>query len=122
MFDNISTALPNVSTGKTRALAVMSTTRHRSLPNVPTFDELGIKNAEVISWFGIMVPTGTPQTIIDTLGRIIRGSAETSDFQGQVVKLGMDPVALGPSEAQKFWQGEVDKWETVIKAAQIPLQ
>jgi tripartite-type tricarboxylate transporter receptor subunit TctC len=105
MFDNISTALPNVTAGKTRA-----------------FDELGIKNAEVISWFGIMAPTGTPQAIIDTLGRIIRTNAETADFKDRVIKLGMDPVAMGPAESQKFWIGEVDKWETVVKASQIPLQ
>ncbi|MFM9970158.1 MAG: Bug family tripartite tricarboxylate transporter substrate binding protein [Burkholderiales bacterium] len=122
MFDNISTALPNVASGKTRALAVMATARHRLLPNVPTFDELGIKNAEVTSWFGIMVPAGTPPDIIATLGRIIRTNAETADFQDKVVKLGMDPAAMGPAEAQKFWIGEVDKWETVIKASQIPLQ
>ncbi len=122
MFDNISTALPNVTAGKTRALAVMATARHRLLPNVPTFDELGIKNAEVISWFGIMAPTGTPQAIIDTLGRIIRTNAETADFKDRVIKLGMDPVAMGPAESQKFWIGEVDKWETVVKASQIPLQ
>lgn len=122
MFDNLSTAIPNIASGKTRAFAVMSTTRHRLLPNVPTFDELGIKNAEVTSWFGIMVPAGTPQAIVDTLGRIIRTNAETADFQDKVVKLGMDPTAMGPTDAQKFWIGEVDKWEAVIKASQIPLQ
>ena len=76
----------------------------------------------MISWFGIMAPTGTPQAIIDTLGRIIRSNAETADFKDRVIKLGMDPVAMGPAESQKFWIGEVDKWETVVKASQIPLQ
>lgn len=122
MFDNLSTAIPNVASGKTRAFAVMAPARHRLLPNVPTFDELGIKNAEVISWFGIMAPAGTPQPIVETLGRIIRTNAETADFQDKVAKLGMDAAAMGPAEAQKFWLGEVDKWETVVKASKIPLQ
>lgn len=122
MFDNLSTAMPNVVAGKTRAFAVMSPARHRLLPSVPTFDELGIRNAEVISWFGIMVPAGTPQPIIDTLGRIIRTNAETADFQDKVAKLGMDAAAMGPVESQKFWIGEVDKWEAVVRASQTPLQ
>jgi tripartite-type tricarboxylate transporter receptor subunit TctC len=122
MFDNLSTAIPNVVGKKTRALAVMASARHRSLPDVPTLDELGIKNAEVTSWFGIMVPAGTPQPIIELLGRTIRTSAETAEFRDRVTKQGMDPIALGPAEASKFWIGEVDKWETVIKAAKIPLQ
>src|SRR6185503_15247255 len=69
MFDNLSTALPNVTAGKTRALAVAAPARHRALPQVPTLAEAGVNNAEVVSWFGIMVPADTPQPIIDRLGR-----------------------------------------------------
>jgi len=67
MFDNVSTALPNIVSGKLRPLAVTASTRHRSLPNTPTLDELGVKDADVLSWFGIMVPRGTPQSVIDAL-------------------------------------------------------
>jgi tripartite-type tricarboxylate transporter receptor subunit TctC len=119
MFDNLSTALPNVTAKKTRALAVLGFARHRSLPDVPTFNELGIKNAEVISWFGIMAPAGTPQPILDAIDRSLRHAAATPEFPRAVEKVGMDPTFQPAPEAAKFWLSEVDKWESVIKAAGI---
>jgi tripartite-type tricarboxylate transporter receptor subunit TctC len=119
MFDNLSTALPNVTAKKTRALAVLGFSRHRSLPDVPTFNELGIRNAEVISWFGIMAPAGTPQPILDAVDRSLRHAASSAEFPRAVEKVGMDPTFQPAPEAQKFWISEVDKWESVIKAAGI---
>ncbi len=122
MFDNLSTAMPNVRAKKTRALAVAASTRHRLLPDVPTLDELGIKNAEVTSWFGIMVPAGTPPAIIEMLGRSLKSAADNPDFPRNVEKQGLDPNFMSVAEAGKFWATEIDKWETVIKAAGIPAQ
>ena len=122
MFDNLSTALPNITAKKFRGLAVAAPTRHRSLPDVPTLDELGIKNAEVISWFGIMAPAGTPSGVIDTLARNLKGVADNPEFQRLVNRQGMDVNFHAQADATKFWIGEVDKWETVIKAAGIVAQ
>ncbi len=119
MFDNLSTALPNVTARKTRALAVAAFARHRSQPEVPTLGELGIKDAEVISWFGIMAPAGTPQAVLEALGRAVKKAADHPDFPLQVAKTGMDANYQGTAEAVKFWTAEVDKWESVIKAAGI---
>jgi tripartite-type tricarboxylate transporter receptor subunit TctC len=122
MFDNLSTALPNINAKKTRPLAVAALSRHRTLPDVPTLDELGIKNAEVISWFGIMAPAGTPQAVIDQLGRNLVATAQTAEFQRLVERQGMDAAVYGPAEAGKFWSAEIDKWDGVIKAANINTQ
>lgn len=122
MFDNLSTALPNVTAQKTKPLAVAALARHRSLPDVPTLDELGIKNAEVLSWFGVMVPAGTPQPIIETLGRALRASVADAEFKRQVERQGMDATFYDTAEAGRFWAAEIDKWESVIKAAGIALQ
>jgi tripartite-type tricarboxylate transporter receptor subunit TctC len=119
MFDNLSTALPGIAAGKSRAMAVAAPARHRSLPDVPTLDELGIKDAEVISWFGIMVPGGTPQSVIDTLGGVLKTVSEGEEFQRKVAQQGMDVTFYGPAEAAKFWNREIEKWETVIRTAGI---
>lgn len=122
MFDNLSTAIPGIKAGKLRPLAVAATARHRSLPDVPTLDELGVKNAEVVSFFGIMVPAGTPKEVIDKLGGVFKTVSDNPEFQKQVQAQGMDVTYYGPAEAGKFWLGEVDKWEKVIKAAGIVAQ
>ncbi len=65
MFDNLNTALPNIRAGKIRPLAVAASARHRTLPDVPTLAELDVKNAEVSSWFGILLPARTPPAVIE---------------------------------------------------------
>lgn len=122
MFDNVSTSLPNIIAGKLRPLAIAAPTRHRSLPDVPTLEEAGVENSEVSSWFGILVPAGTPLAVIETLGRTFKTVSENSDFQSLVNKQGMDVTFYGPAEAARFFNAEIEKWEDVIKAAHIPLQ
>jgi tripartite-type tricarboxylate transporter receptor subunit TctC len=122
MFDNISTALPNVAAGKTRLLGVAAPERHRSSPQVPTLTEAGVKNADVMSWFGIMVRSDTPQPVIDALSRVFKAISEKPEFRRLVSEQGMDATYYGPVEAAKFWNGEIDKWEGVIKAAGIVAQ
>jgi tripartite-type tricarboxylate transporter receptor subunit TctC len=119
MFDNVSTALPNITGNKFRPLAVTAAVRHRSLPDTPTLAELGVKDADVSSWFGIMVPRGTPQGVIDRLSAAFKAISSQPEFRKQIEQQGMDAVYLGPSEAAKFWNGEIAKWETVIKAANL---
>lgn len=122
MFDNVSTAIPNVLAGKSRALAVTSSTRHRSLPDVPTLEEAGVKGAEVMSWFGLMAPAATPRPIVEQIGAVLAKAAQDPEFQAQVHKQGLDVTFKGPAEAMAFWLGEIDKWEKVVKAANIELQ
>jgi len=122
MFDNTSTALPNITAGKSRPLAVAASARHRALPDTPTLAELGVRDAEVVSWFGIMVPAGTPQSVIEALGRALKTIAGEPEFRKLVEQQGMDAVYYGPAEAAKFWNAEIDKWDSVIKSADIALQ
>ena len=119
MFDNVSTGLPNVRAGKTRALAVAAPERNRSLPQVPTLAETGVPNAEVISWFGLMVPRGTPKDVIAILDQTLKGIADDATFQGEISKQGLDVTYMGADAAAKFWDSEINKWASVIKAANI---
>lgn len=122
MFDNLSTALPNMKAGKVRVLAVAAPQRYRLAPDVPTLAELGVTGADVSSWFGIMVRSDTPQPVIDALSRVFKAVSEKPDFKRQINEQGMDATYLGPEEAKKFWHAEIDKWEGVIKAAGIVAQ
>jgi len=122
MFDNISTALPNITEGKFRPLAVAAPARHRALPDTPTLGELGVKDAEVISWFGIMAPSGTPQPVIATLGAAFKTISEQPEFRKLIERQGMDVTYYGPADAARFWSGEIDKWANVIKSAGLAVQ
>ncbi len=119
MFDNLSAALPNINEKKLRAFAVAAHARHRSLPDVPTLSELGVKNAEVSSWFGILVPAGTPVEVKEIIGRPLKALSEQAEFRRNIEQQGMDVEFIGPAEAGKFWLSEVDKWDKVVKAAKL---
>lgn len=122
MFDNLNTAMPNILDGKLRPLAVTDAKRHPSLPNVPTLAELGIKDAEVTSWFGIMVPANMPQPVVDKLGQTFKGIADAPDFKRLITQQGMDAVFIGQADAAKFWLAEIDRWEAIIKSSGIEMQ
>ena len=89
-----------------------ASTRHRSLPNTPTLAELGVKDAEVSSWFGIMVPAGTPQAVIDTLSAALKTITGQPEVRKLIEQQGMDAIYYGPAEAAKFWNEEINKWES----------
>ena len=122
MFDNLSSALPNIKAGKIRPLAIMAKTRSPLLPDVPTLEEAGVKNAEVTSWFGLMAPAGTPPAVIATIAGALKTISARPEFQKSIRDQGMDPQFLDTAEATKFWMAENVKWAEVIKAAGIAPQ
>lgn len=119
MFDNVSTGLPNVKAGKTRALAIAGPERNRALPDVPTLAEVGVKNAEVVSWFGLMAPAGTPPNVVALLDKTLREIADKPDFQKAIHDQGLDVKYYDAKASAVFWNAEIDKWSGVIKAAKI---
>ena len=119
MFDNVSTSIPNIKAGKTRAFAIAGPERHRGLPDVPTLAETGVKNAEVISWFGLVAPAGTPSDVMAILDKAMMEIAKKPDFQKAIHDQGLDVTYMPSKPATEFWNKEVDKWQTVIKAADV---
>ena len=117
MFDNASAAVSNVRAGKVRALAVTAKERHWSLPDVPTLAELGVNDAEVMSWFGLMAPAGTPRPAIEALDATLKIMSNTEEFKRAINEQGMDVTYLGAADATNFWNGEIERWDAVIKAS-----
>lgn len=107
--------LPHVATGKLRALAITSTTRSAALPELPTIGESGLPGYEVVQWFGVLVPAGTPDTVVSRLSselvKIIqlRGLSEQLDRQGSI------PVGSTPQQFAAYLREEVQKWAKVVK-------
>lgn len=76
MLIESSLIMPNIESGQLRAIAVGSKTRMKTLPLVPTFAELGIPEANIVNWYGVVAPAGTPQHIIDTLNVAIKKATQ----------------------------------------------
>lgn len=119
MFDTASIHVANVKAGKVRALGVAAAERFKPLPDVPTLAEGGVKGVEVLSWFGMLVPKGTPPDVIATLDKALTTIAAKPDFKKAIVEQGLEPMAMDETKAKAFWQSEIDKWTAVIKAANL---
>jgi tripartite-type tricarboxylate transporter receptor subunit TctC len=116
------TVVPHVLEGSLRALAVTSTKRMASLPDVPTMQEAGLPNYEIRSWQAIFAPKGTPKPIVDKLYQAISEVLKTPEVLKRLETMGVEPSGMPPAEFADFQQREIEKWRKVIKAADIKVQ
>lgn len=121
-FAGMPPALPHVKSGKLRPLAVTSVKRFPGLPSVPTIIETGFPNFEADNWHGILVPTGTPSSIVRKLNDVIVRSLQRPDVKAAFTEAGAVPVSGTPEEFGKYIRAEVKKWAKVVKDAQIRVE
>ena len=119
IFALLPEALPHIKAGKLRALAVTSRERSPHLPDVQTASEAGLPGIEVTAWNAIMVPSGTPRTIVSTINAEITRIISAPEMQARLVELGFQPVAWGLSETEKYIAADVMRWGKVIREAGI---
>jgi tripartite-type tricarboxylate transporter receptor subunit TctC len=122
MFDTMLVVGGQVKAGKLRPIAVASTKRIASLPNVPTVSEAGLPEFEVVSWQAIFAPAGTPKPIVQRLNTEIAKVLKTPDVQVRLDELGVDPAAGPPEQLAEFQKAEIAKWSKVVKAANVKVE
>ena len=117
MFDNLTTAIPQIKAGRLRALAVTSDRRVAELPDVPTMLESGLKGFVVTPWWGIFAPAGTPKSVIDKLNRDIVGVLHSKEVREYLASQATEVVGNSPQEFAAYLKGEIARWAQVVKAS-----
>lgn len=120
-FNGLPSLIGQIKGGALVPLAVGSTTRSPSLPNVPTIAESGYKGFETSQWYGIMAPAKTPKEIIDRLQKEIAIALKSKDGTKRMVEDGATLVGNTPEEFAKFIKLEQARWGTVITKAKITM-
>jgi tripartite-type tricarboxylate transporter receptor subunit TctC len=119
LLTSVASALPQIKSGKLRALGLAGPVRSQLLPDVPTVSEAGVPGYEAIIWWGILAPAGTPKGIVDRLYNELIPIVGTEDtkkaFEGQ----GAAAELLGPAPFAKFIEAETAKWEKVVREGNI---
>jgi len=105
-----------------KALGVTSLTRMKTLPDVPTLDESGFKGFNATTWFGILVPAGTPEQVVQTLGAAINTAMEDKKFQEQIEHSGAMVVDGNQEAFVNRIKADTAMWADVIKTANITLK
>jgi tripartite-type tricarboxylate transporter receptor subunit TctC len=115
----ISTALPHVKTGRLKALAVTSAKRVRSLPDVPTLQESGVKDYEYSSWIGLLAPAKTPRAVIEKLAAAAARAARTTEMKNVLALEGAEPIGNSPDEFAAQVRTEIERWAKLVAATGI---
>jgi tripartite-type tricarboxylate transporter receptor subunit TctC len=115
VFTNMSDAVGQLDGGKVRPLAVTTSKRSPSAPNVPTLVEQGIANYHTESWNALFAPKGTPQPIIDRLAQIAADMAKDANMQRQMANFGSVAVANTPEEYARMLRDETKLWADLVK-------
>lgn len=114
MFDSITSAKPHIDSGKLRALAVTTSKRSSTLPDVPTVAESGLPGYEVSPWFAVFVPAGTPEPIIKKLSITLGEAMNHPDVQKTLKAIGAEQVGSTPAELEAHLKKESARWEKLI--------
>ena len=117
MFDNAPSAMPHILGGRLRPLAITSAQRSPLLPDVPTVAESGYAGFDVQSWFGLALPRGTPQPIVDKLNAELLKVLAMPDVKKRLGELGATPAGGTPAEMRGFVEAEIKRWHAVVKAS-----
>ncbi|MDQ2780045.1 MAG: tripartite tricarboxylate transporter substrate binding protein [Pseudomonadota bacterium] len=115
MFAPIVAVLPLVKSGALRALAVTSPKRSAAAPEVPTMIESGLPSLSIVSWFGLFVPTATPQAVVDKLYREAAKALQNSDTIKSFAKEGAEPVGNTPAEFDTYVRQEYARYGKLLK-------
>jgi tripartite-type tricarboxylate transporter receptor subunit TctC len=119
VFNEVTTAVPQVKGGKARALAVAYRTRAPWLPDVPTMEEAGYPGFEVTSWYALVVKSGTPATIVEKLSRELHAIMQSPEFKKRYDAMGAFTVGSTPQELAGVMRSEKERWTPVVKQAGI---
>lgn len=119
-LSTFASALPHVKSGRLRAFGVTSAKRANALPEVPTIAEAGIPGFEYSTWYGLLVPGGTPRAIVDKLNKATTGLLNSPEMRQRYLSQGMEPIPSTSAAYVARLKSETEKWAQVVRAAGIP--
>jgi len=113
------TAIAQLEAGKLRALAITSTERHSSLPNIPTTAEAGLPQFTLDAWFSVFGPANLPQPIVTRLASAIESVVKSAEFKQQMEAQGSTPSYRSPVQLRQILNDDLKKWADLVKSANI---
>ena len=122
MISGISSARPHLDAGTLRAFAVTGDKRNPAVPDVPTFQEVGLGGVTASTYWGVLAPKGTPQAIIDRLSAEFAKAVKDPAVVARIDQLGYLPIGGSPADYGQNVKSEMEKWADVIAKANIKIE
>ncbi len=111
MFDSLSSGLVNAKAGKVKALAVTSPKRWPMAPDLPTLEESGLPETDMMAVFGLLAPAGTPKAFVDKLSGALLEGLRTPEVRARINQIGAEPGDWSPEAYSAYLLKQVQRWE-----------
>ncbi len=121
MFPGLAAALPHITGGKLRALAVTGKVRHRLLPDVPTLEELNYPGFDGVQWYGIVGPPNMPRPIVERLSAEINKMLALPELMERLSGEALDPMPMTPEAFGQYMKADIAKWTAVVKSQNLQM-
>jgi len=121
-MSTFASALPHVKAGRLHTFGVTTAKRAPALPDVPTIAEAGVPGFNYGTWYGLLVPAGTPRAIVDKLNKATVAQLHSAELRQRYESQGMDPIPSTSAEFTAKLKSETEKWAKVVRDAKIPQQ
>ena len=122
MFAGISSVKQHVNVGRMRAIAVTGERRSSAMPEVPTFNEAGLRGVDSGTYWGLLGPPGMPRDAVTVMSGAVAKVLRLPDITQRLVELGFDPIGSTPEQFAANIRSETEKWALVIKSAGFKLE
>ena len=117
MFDGLGSSAQHIKSGRIKALMVAGTQRNPAIPDVPCAAELGLKDYNVSTWYGLWAPKGTPAAVQATFLDILKKARDLPEIKTAWSNSGADFPAMSPTQFGEFVSAETKRWAGVVKAS-----
>jgi tripartite-type tricarboxylate transporter receptor subunit TctC len=122
MCDQTTNTTQQIKAGTVKVYGVTTAKRLATLPDVPTLQESGLANFEVVVWHGLYAPKGTPKEALDKINQALQAAVKDATFRSRLAELGAEPVPVekaNPTALRNQLKAEIDKWGPIIKKAGV---
>jgi tripartite-type tricarboxylate transporter receptor subunit TctC len=117
MVSSLPSAMAQIKSGKLRPLAVTSLRRSSSLPDVPSVAELGYKDFDVSTWYGLFMPAGTPKEIVAKVNAEVNRLLATPEMKDAIIAQGAEPQSMTPEQFGTLLKNDYQKWRGIVEAS-----
>ncbi len=119
MINSMPAVMPHVKSGRLRALAVSSAQRSQAAPELPTIAESGVPGYDFSTWYGLLVPAGTPKTVVARLNGAIQKALSSGDLREKLAQQGVETEPSTPEKFSDIISADISKWRKIIRDANI---
>jgi tripartite-type tricarboxylate transporter receptor subunit TctC len=122
MFPGLAAALPHIRSGRLRPLGVTGKHRAEQLKDIPTLEELGLKNFDAMQWYGVVGPANMQREVVSRLNISLAQVLSAADLREKLSSEAIEPQAMSPEAFGKYIQADIARWTALVKAQNLQIE